>query len=195
MHSVPYHNNYLFVFISLILCFPYVLLHRMVFVDMVIFDNQQIYYLINLYFFVACLGQLKSVLTRYLVTLLGFQNYELLDFILQRDLFNRIFMEHSGNIPIFNIPGTLFGNIPRNVWNLFQIFRECHGNVPRIFHKHIFARWVAQVPSCELCEFYRNTFFTEHLRVNASDAHHSTSPLFLNQFSLFISKASVSIII
>ena len=46
------------------------------------FDNQQIYYLINLYFFVACVGQPKSVLTRYLGTLLGFQNYELLDFIL-----------------------------------------------------------------------------------------------------------------
>ena len=195
MHSAPYGNNYLFVFISYILCFPYALLHRMVFVS--IFDNQQIYYLINLYFFVAYLGQLKSVLTRYLGTLLAFKimSYYILDFILQRDLFNRIFMEHSGNIPIFNIPGTLFGIIRRNVWNLFQIFRECHGNVPRIFHKHIFAWWVAQVPSCELCEFFRNTFFREHLRVNASDAHHSTSSLFLNQFSLFISKASVSTII
>ena len=51
------------------------------------FDNQQIYYLINLYFFVACVGQPKSVLTRYLGTLLGFQNYELLDFILRFDYF------------------------------------------------------------------------------------------------------------
>ena len=52
-------------------------------------------------------------------------------------------MEHSGNISIFNIPGTfpreyspefhreLFPNIPR-------IY---HGNVPRIFHEHIFAHW------------------------------------------------------
>ena len=36
----------------------------------------------------------------------------------------RIFMEHSGNIPIFNIPGTLFRN-PRNyIGNFFQISRE-----------------------------------------------------------------------
>ena len=46
------------------------------------FDNQQIYYLINPYFFVACVVQPKSVLTRYLGTLLGFQSYKLLDFIL-----------------------------------------------------------------------------------------------------------------
>ena len=44
------------------------------------FDNQQIYYLINLYFFIACVGQ--SALTRYLRTLLGFRNYGILDFIL-----------------------------------------------------------------------------------------------------------------
>ena len=41
------------------------------------FDNQQVYYLVNLYFFVACVGQPESVLTRYLRTLLGFQIYEL----------------------------------------------------------------------------------------------------------------------
>ena len=46
------------------------------------FDKQQIFYLINTYFFVVCVGQRKSVLTRYLGTLSGFQNYELLDFIL-----------------------------------------------------------------------------------------------------------------
>ena len=40
------------------------------------FENQQIYYFINLYFFVACVGQPKSVLTRYLGALLDFQNYE-----------------------------------------------------------------------------------------------------------------------
>ena len=50
------------------------------------FHNQQIYYLNNLYFFVACVGEPKSVLTRFLGTLLGFQNYELLDFILQCNL-------------------------------------------------------------------------------------------------------------
>ena len=34
-------------------------------------------------------------------------------------------MEHSGNIPTFNIPGTLFGDIPRNfTGNFFRIFRE-----------------------------------------------------------------------
>ena len=43
------------------------------------FGNQKIYYLINLYFFVAYMGQPKSVLTRCLGTFLGFQNYELLD--------------------------------------------------------------------------------------------------------------------
>ena len=50
-------------------------------------------------------------------------------------------MEHSGNIPIFNIPGTLyFGNIPRNFIGNWEpgIYHE---NVPRIFHEHIFARW------------------------------------------------------
>ena len=40
-------------------------------------------------------------------------------------------MEHSGNISIFSIPGS-FGNIP-------GIY---HGNVSRIFHEHIFVRWV-----------------------------------------------------
>ena len=159
------------------------------------FDNQQIYYLINLYFFVACVGQPKSVLTRYLGTLLGFQNYQLLDFILYCDLFSsmvqleikhqlshncnnfddqtsikildfqthtvnirnslihqrkllmyflihlknacnicRIFMEHSENIPIFNIPGTLFGNIPRNfMGNFLRIFRE---HIMGMFHEY-----------------------------------------------------------
>ena len=50
------------------------------------FENQQIYNLNNLSFFVACVGEPKSVLTRFLGTLLGFQNYELLDFILQCNL-------------------------------------------------------------------------------------------------------------
>ena len=46
------------------------------------FDNQQIQYLINLYFFVARMGQLdilRSIFTKYFGTFLGFQNYELLD--------------------------------------------------------------------------------------------------------------------
>ena len=158
------------------------------------FDNQQIYYLINLYFFVACVGQPKSVLTRCLGTLLDFQNYQLLDIILQCDLFSsmvqlkvkhelshncnfddqtfikildfqrptvhirnslihqiklllyflihlqnacnisRIFMEHSGSTPIFNIPGTLFGIIPRNfVGTFLRIFREY---IMGIFHEY-----------------------------------------------------------
>ena len=52
-------------------------------------------------------------------------------------------MEHSEKIPIISIPGTLFGNTPRNfVGNFFRIFpRIYHGNVPRIFHEHIFSRW------------------------------------------------------
>ena len=36
---------------------------------------EQIYYLINLYFFVVCMGHPKSVVTQYLGTLQGFQNY------------------------------------------------------------------------------------------------------------------------
>ena len=60
-------------------------------------------------------------------------------------------MEHSGNIPIFNIPGTIFreqysGNniceyYPQFLWALFlNIPGIYHGNVPRIFHEYIFAR-------------------------------------------------------
>ena len=56
----------------------------------------------------------------------------------------RIFMEHSGNISIFNIPGTSF-------WEYSPEFHRqpfpnipgiYDGNVPRIFHEHVFARWV-----------------------------------------------------
>ena len=42
------------------------------------FDNQQIYYLISIYFSLACVWHLKSVLARYLRTSLGFQSYEFL---------------------------------------------------------------------------------------------------------------------
>ena len=36
-----------------------------------------------------------------------------------------IFMKQSGNIPIYNIPGTLFRNITRNfIGNFFQIYWE-----------------------------------------------------------------------
>ena len=50
-------------------------------------------------------------------------------------------MEHSGNIPIFN------QNI---IWELSpNIPRIYHGNVSRIFHKHIFARWV-EINMCKL---------------------------------------------
>ena len=46
----------------------------------------------------------------------------------------RIFMERSGNIPIFNIPGTLFGNIPRNfIGNFFLAFREY---IMGMFHEY-----------------------------------------------------------
>ena len=148
----------------------------------------------NLYFFIAFVGQRKSVLTRYLGTFLGFQNYELLDFILQCDFFSnvvqlkvkhqllhnrclddqtsmktldfqrhtvnirnslihprklilffliklknvynfcRIFMKHSGNIPIFNIAGTLLGNFPRTyIVSCFRIFREY---IMRMLHEY-----------------------------------------------------------
>ena len=37
----------------------------------------------------------------------------------------RILMEQSGNIPVFNIPGILFRNIPRNsIGNFFRIYWE-----------------------------------------------------------------------
>ena len=43
-------------------------------------------------------------------------------------------MEQSGNIPIFNIPGTLFGNIPRNfIGNFYRIFWEY---IMRMFHEY-----------------------------------------------------------
>ena len=42
----------------------------------------------------------------------------------------RIFMEQSENIPIFNIPKTLFRNI----------LGISYGNVPQVFYEHIFAR-------------------------------------------------------
>ena len=46
----------------------------------------------------------------------------------------RIFMEHSENIPIFNILGTLFGNIPRNfIEKFFQISREY---IMGMFHQY-----------------------------------------------------------
>ena len=52
-------------------------------------------------------------------------------------------MEHSGNIPIFHVPGTLFlvysPELHRELSpNIPEIY---HGNVPRIFHEHLFAWW------------------------------------------------------
>ena len=55
-------------------------------------------------------------------------------------------MEHSGNIPIFNILGTLFGGFflefHRGLFPNIPVI--CHGNVPQIFHELIFARWEKQ---------------------------------------------------
>ena len=46
----------------------------------------------------------------------------------------RIFMEHLGNIPIFNILGTLFRNIPQNfIWNFFRISWEY---LKEMFHEY-----------------------------------------------------------
>ena len=43
-------------------------------------------------------------------------------------------MEHSVNIPVFNIPGTLFGNINSNFIGIFsQIFRKY---IMGMFHKY-----------------------------------------------------------
>ena len=58
-------------------------------------------------------------------------------------------MEHSGNIPIFNIPRTLFWEYsPEFHRELFPNTPGIyHGNVPRKFHEHIFARWVMTINS------------------------------------------------
>ena len=50
-------------------------------------------------------------------------------------------MEHSVNIPIFNIHGTLFWEYSLEFHRepLANIQRIYHGNVPRIFREHIFA--------------------------------------------------------
>ena len=52
-------------------------------------------------------------------------------------------MEVLENTSIFNIPGILFWNIPRNFIGNFSlnILEKSQGNVPRIFHEHIFAWW------------------------------------------------------
>ena len=43
-------------------------------------------------------------------------------------------MKHSGNIPIFNIAGTLLGNFPRNyIVSFFRIFREY---IMRMLHEY-----------------------------------------------------------
>ena len=51
-------------------------------------------------------------------------------------------MEHSGNIPIFNFPGTLFWEYsPEFHRELFpNISGIYHRNVPQIFREHIYAR-------------------------------------------------------
>ena len=46
-------------------------------------------------------------------------------------------MGGSGNIPIFNIPGTLFWNFIENFSPI--ILGIYQGNVPKMFHEHIFA--------------------------------------------------------
>ena len=53
----------------------------------------------------------------------------------------RIFMEHSVNISIFNIPRTLFWEYsPEFHRERFpNILGIHHENVPQIFHKHVFA--------------------------------------------------------
>ena len=66
-------------------------------------------------------------------------------------------MEHSGNIIIFNISRTFFGNIPRNFINNFcRIFREY---IMGMFYE--FARWVSA--RSLLCCYI---FFSFHSRSN-----------------------------
>ena len=53
------------------------------------------------------------------------ENFCCISWSTKKEAYNihRIFMEQSGNILIFNIPGTLFRNIPRNfIMNVFQIY-------------------------------------------------------------------------
>ena len=58
----------------------------------------------------------------------------------------RIFIEQSGNIPIFNIPGTLFGNIPRNfVGNFFRIFWEYIMGMFQEYSTNIYFTWWVSV--------------------------------------------------
>ena len=43
-------------------------------------------------------------------------------------------MEHSGNIPVFSIPGTLFGNINPNFTEIFS--RILRKYIMGMFHKY-----------------------------------------------------------
>ena len=52
-------------------------------------------------------------------------------------------MEHSGNIPTINIPGTFPKEYSPEFRRFLNIPGIYHGNFPRMFHEHIFARWVA----------------------------------------------------
>ena len=55
------------------------------------------------------------------------KNYYSISWSTKKKAYNirKIFMEQPGNIPIFNIPGTLFRNILRNfIENFFQIYSE-----------------------------------------------------------------------
>ena len=53
-------------------------------------------------------------------------------------------MENSGNIPIFNIPEHYLEIFPGISQGTFSEYSGniYHGIVPRIFHEHVFARWV-----------------------------------------------------
>ena len=55
----------------------------------------------------------------------------------------RIFMEEPGNFPMFIFPGQFFGIFFGISLGIFpNIPGISQGNTPRIFHEHIFARWV-----------------------------------------------------
>ena len=71
-------------------------------------------------------------------------------------IIQRIFMEQSRNIPIFNILRTLFGNIPRKfIGNFFQIFWEY---IMGIFHEYSTKQYSRNIIWEYSLEFHRKLF-------------------------------------
>ena len=66
-------------------------------------------------------------------------------------------MKQSGNIPIFNIPWTLFGNIPRIfIWNFSRIFWKCiMGKFHKYFTNNIPGTLYGNIPRNLIGNFFR----------------------------------------